>query len=76
MLPTDQMIKMLEEKMRGDLHETREKGYIVVNYEQKVENIKKRDIGAIFEEIHKNQTEINRIISEFNNHIYTETKLI
>jgi hypothetical protein len=43
------MIKMLEEKMRQDLHETREKGYIVVNYEQKVDNIRRRDISGVFE---------------------------
>ena len=49
MLPTDQMIKMLEEKMRQDLHETREKGYIVVNYEQKIDDIKSRDITGVIE---------------------------
>ena len=61
------MIKMLEEKMRQDLHETREKGYIVVNYEQKVDNIRRRDISGVFEYIRKNQSEINSIIAEFNN---------
>jgi hypothetical protein len=67
MLPTDQMIKMLEEKMRQDVHETREKGYIVVNYEQKVDEIKRRDVAGVFEQIRANQSEINRIIAEYNN---------
>ena len=43
------MIKMLEEKMRQDVHETREKGYIVVNYEQKIDEIKRRDVTGIIE---------------------------
>ena len=45
----EQMIKMLEEKMRQDVHETREKGYIVVNYDQKIDEIKRRDVTGIIE---------------------------
>jgi hypothetical protein len=53
--------------MRQDVHETREKGYIVVNYEQKVDEIKRRDVAGVFEQIRANQSEINRIIAEYNN---------
>lgn len=47
MLPTDQMIKNLEDKLRHDLHEIIEKGFIIANYEQKVDNIRANEANDI-----------------------------
>ena len=72
MLPTDQMIKNLHEKLRNDLHEIREKGYLIANYEQRVDNIRASETNEIIQQIHANQAQINQIIAEFNNQVYLE----
>ena len=47
MLPTDQMLKNLEEKLKKDLYEMRSQAYTVADYEQQCQQIQKTQTEKI-----------------------------
>ncbi|CDW81468.1 small-conductance calcium-activated potassium channel protein [Stylonychia lemnae] len=74
LLPTDQMIKNLEEKLRTDLHELRDNIFELANFEERCEQIRidQDNQYNYFTKLLSTQEQIAQILLEYNNTIYNE----